>query len=303
MRLRHIEVFHAVMQAGSLSGAAELLNISQPAASKMLGQAEGSLGMLLFKRLPGGLKPTREAELLFVETKHLHTSLENVRRLARNLTTHPGGLLRIGCIPSLGLSLVPQAVARFVRSCPDVSLTIRTDNTETLCTLLLAQEIDIGIAFDPPPMPGIDITALGRARAVYVGPPVETDEALREASAVSSVALAALDPATCIGLDAEDPLGARIVDAFESLDAVATPSKIAVRTYYLARALAEAGVGYTIVDEFTAQAGRPDAPLRAIVPPLSVGVCALTAASHAGSHVRDIWVKQLHAQIDARRAP
>ena len=44
MRLRHVEIFHAVLTTGSLTGAARMLNISQPAASKVLQHAEQQLG-------------------------------------------------------------------------------------------------------------------------------------------------------------------------------------------------------------------------------------------------------------------
>ena len=48
MRLRHIEIFQALLQAGTLTGAAQLLNVSQPAATKLLQQAERELGFTLF---------------------------------------------------------------------------------------------------------------------------------------------------------------------------------------------------------------------------------------------------------------
>ena len=62
MRLRHIEVFHAIMQAGSVSGAAQLLHISQPAVTKVLQHAELQLGLQLFDRVRGKLVPTPEAQ-------------------------------------------------------------------------------------------------------------------------------------------------------------------------------------------------------------------------------------------------
>ena len=64
MRLRHIELFHAVLTTGSLTGAAHLLNISQPAASKALQHAEHQLGFALFARVRGRLEPTRNAQML-----------------------------------------------------------------------------------------------------------------------------------------------------------------------------------------------------------------------------------------------
>ena len=67
IRLRHIEALQAVQKAGSITGAAELLNVSQPAVSKLLRHAQDQLGLRLFERVKGKLVPTREAKLLEVE--------------------------------------------------------------------------------------------------------------------------------------------------------------------------------------------------------------------------------------------
>jgi DNA-binding transcriptional LysR family regulator len=291
MRLRHIEVFHAIMQAGSLSKAAESLCISQPAASKMLAHAERSLGMALFTRTHGALQPTREAQLLFAETKGLHEQLESVRRLAKNLGTHPGGLLRIGCIPSLGFSLVPQTIAAFTRLYPEVSLKIHTHHTDALFAMLLSRELDMGLAFDPPVRPGIDAIELGRARVVYLGPE------LADSQAPGHITLESLGDGQWIGLDTRDPLGARVEARLRELGIEDRAPAIEVGTYYLARALVDCGVGYAIVDEFTASAGRPDVALRPISPALSVGVFALSAASGAGSHAQDRLIEEFRKAL------
>ena len=65
MRLRHIEVFNAVMVTGSVSGAARLINITQPAVSRTLKHAELQLGFPLFERVGGRLVATAEARSLF----------------------------------------------------------------------------------------------------------------------------------------------------------------------------------------------------------------------------------------------
>lgn len=57
MRLRHIEVFHAVMVGGSLSAAARLLNMTQPAVSQTMNSLELQLGFALFQRVKGRLRP------------------------------------------------------------------------------------------------------------------------------------------------------------------------------------------------------------------------------------------------------
>jgi DNA-binding transcriptional LysR family regulator len=57
MRLRHIEIFHAVYTTGSITNAAKLLYVSQPSVSKVLAHAELQLGFQLFKRAKGKLIP------------------------------------------------------------------------------------------------------------------------------------------------------------------------------------------------------------------------------------------------------
>ncbi|MCR6679960.1 LysR family transcriptional regulator, partial [Escherichia marmotae] len=65
MKLRNLEIFYAVMTCATLSRAAESLNISQPAASKALKNAEQKHGFKLFQRVSGKLLPTSEAITIF----------------------------------------------------------------------------------------------------------------------------------------------------------------------------------------------------------------------------------------------
>ena len=85
MRLRHIEVFNAVMLTGSVSAAARLINVTQPAVSRILAHAELQLGFPLFHRLKGKLVPTTEAQTLYPHIERLFTQLDDVQRLANSL--------------------------------------------------------------------------------------------------------------------------------------------------------------------------------------------------------------------------
>jgi len=72
MRLRHIELFHAIYTTGSITNAAKMLHISQPSVSKVLTHAELQLGFHLFERIKGKLIPTKEAEILFGEVDKIY---------------------------------------------------------------------------------------------------------------------------------------------------------------------------------------------------------------------------------------
>jgi len=77
---RQIEVFRTIMRCGTLTSAAQALNVSQPALSQLLLHAEDQLGFPLFRRLRGRLVPTPEAMQLFPEAERLHRDLESFRR-------------------------------------------------------------------------------------------------------------------------------------------------------------------------------------------------------------------------------
>lgn len=76
MRLRHIEIFQAIRQTGSISGAAQLLHVSQPAVTKVLQHAEQQLGFPLFLRVKGKLQATPEALELEHEVDKVSESLQ-----------------------------------------------------------------------------------------------------------------------------------------------------------------------------------------------------------------------------------
>ena len=113
MRLRHIEVFHAIYTTGSVTQAAQILHISQPAVSKSLAHAEQQLGFALFTRDKNKLIPTAEAQALFPEIEHLYRQLHSVKTLADNLQRHDEGMIDVAITPALGFDVIPQAIARF----------------------------------------------------------------------------------------------------------------------------------------------------------------------------------------------
>ena len=85
MNLRQIEVFRAIMLAGSITDAARLLHVSQPGISRMLGHIELQLGLRLFERRRGRLHPTPEAQALYAEVDRVYQGVQRVDEKARDL--------------------------------------------------------------------------------------------------------------------------------------------------------------------------------------------------------------------------
>ena len=111
VRLRHIEVFGAIISTGSAAGAAKLLHISQPAISKILKHAEQSLGFALFIRDKGRLVPTPEAIRLRQELVPLEDQLRRIRRLSTTLAQGAVRPLAIALTPAIAYSVLPRAIA------------------------------------------------------------------------------------------------------------------------------------------------------------------------------------------------
>jgi len=155
MRLRHIEVFHAVMQAGTVSGAAQVLHISQPAVTKLLQHAEAQLGVALFDRSKGKFVPTPEAQRLFVEVDRLQGDLLAVRRLAASLKSGQTQAVRLAATPALGLTVVPAAMARWQLATPGGRCMLSTQHTRELISALLLGEADMALTLQDPRHPGL----------------------------------------------------------------------------------------------------------------------------------------------------
>ncbi|PTN43318.1 LysR family transcriptional regulator, partial [Achromobacter xylosoxidans] len=78
LNFRQIEAFHAVMLAGTTTGAAQMLRTTQPSVSRLLAQVQQASGLKLFDMERGRLRPTREAKDLFDTVQRHFVGLERI---------------------------------------------------------------------------------------------------------------------------------------------------------------------------------------------------------------------------------
>jgi len=245
MRLRHIEIFHAIYTNGSISAAARALNVSQPSVSKMLHHAEDQLGFRLFQIVRGRLVPTDEAHALYRDASELFDRLGSFQQTARNLRNQ-GGLLRLAMVPSLALDMVPQAITRFRRERGNVGFEVHTKHHDELVRSLQERECDIAIAYDPPPHPRLSMTKLAEGELVVLYADASFDPG------EGRLPLTALNGRDVIGVTAAGPLGDVFAVAARTAE-IDYRESISVQTFFVAAALAQLEKGVTVVDEFTAR--------------------------------------------------
>lgn len=149
MNLRQMEVFRAVMLTGSVSGAAELLHVSQPAISKVLAQAVRQSGFALFERVKGRLVPTPEAQQLYQEIDSLWRGVERVRDVSAGLANPQSGMLRLGVSASLASHLVPATLTRLYEQFPRLKSRVEVLIPTIMVDALLDQTAHLGVCLQP----------------------------------------------------------------------------------------------------------------------------------------------------------
>lgn len=291
MRLRHIEVFHAVYTSGSITAAARRLGVSQPSISKVLAHAEQQLGYRLFDRVRGKIVPTPEAERLIGLVSVIYQGIEEVQHVADNLAAFDQKKIRIAMTPSFGIRLVPCAIERYLREQPDIRFEVETLHYHQIVRALNQSRIDMGVVFHPEPMVDIMAEPLARARFVAVAHESHGFGGRR------SVRLEDLEGLPFIGLSVRGPLGQLLHESVDAFDQRFKPL-IIVETYQMAMALVKQGAGVSVIDEVTARSvGADGVSVMQLEPPIHFDVALLHAGSPSLTRPAAAFVAELRDRV------
>lgn len=170
MRSRDLEVYDAVMRAGSVSRAADLLQTSQPSVSRAIAALEQSCGFDLFDRIRGRLVPTREGRMLHAEVERSFSGLERLRQTARSIREMGEGTVRIASLSALGNTIAVKATAIFLRLHPNARVSLQIRTSSAVRDLVASGQVDIGLAADEVSTAGIEHQAFATPRAVCLVP-------------------------------------------------------------------------------------------------------------------------------------
>jgi len=296
MRLRHIEVFNAVMLTGSVSAAARLINVTQPAVSRTLAHAEVQLGFPLFQRNHNRLVPTDEALTLYPHIQKLFACLDDVQRLSATLKSGDDTKeLRVASILALGHEVLPRAMRLFAQQHPKVAVSIKTMHSEQMLAALVLQEADVGFLYGPDMHPALTCEPLKETRVLCVAAKGSLPAPCVERG---SLTLAELAERPVIGLDSTHAVGLAIGQACRDAD-VGLHSPITVQTYHAALALAHHGLGVAVVDGCTAlSADRQRVDVLALEPAIRVQVQAVRPAMGTSSVAVRAFTRAVQQVLD-----
>ena len=146
---RFSEYFIAVAKTGSLRKAADQLFISVSAVHRQIALAEEELGIILFERLPSGLKLTLAGELLYADVLKWQKEFQQTRIRFDEIQGLTRGSIEFGLISALSDGFVMQSVQYMYQNYPWINFNIRVADSEVIARKIIDTELDFGLILNP----------------------------------------------------------------------------------------------------------------------------------------------------------
>lgn len=265
LKFRQIEAFRAVMQTGTTTAAASLLNTTQPSISRLLGQMGAATGLKLFEAERGRLKPTREARDLFDVVERNFLGLDRIEQRVEILRRSGAGTLRVGCTPALALSLMPGVVAAFCRRHPEVHVSLQTQGGHQLWEGVQHGAFDIVLST----MAGVDTQA--RVATLHRGRTVCVMHAQHPLAARARLHVRDLQAQVLLTLPPDDEFQAQFQQLLQAHRVEPAATVETTYSFTICRLAAE-GAGIGIVNPYVASVFARDVRVVPLAPALRVEI-------------------------------
>jgi len=292
MNIKQLEAFRAIMNTGTTTQAAKLLDISQSAVSRLLGQLEKEIGFQLFHRQKSRLIPTPEAMDFIDETDKTFAGFDRLKQYTHNIRNFSSGKLRVMCVPSLSHSFLPDVLSAFLTKYPELSIYFETRATEIVVEWIASGQYDLGIVTLPLEHPGVKAELLAYPKAVCILPP---DHPLCSRDVIVPEDLRA-QPFISIGRRHLSRF--RIDEVFEK-SRIARKAVIETATAGTACALVERGLGISIINPFTATS-RPEGAIvvKPFRPEIRYEFGIISSACQPLSRISKEFIETLHGYLE-----
>jgi DNA-binding transcriptional LysR family regulator len=291
VNFRQVEIFKAVMEGGSVTQAANSLNIAQPSVSKHLKLLEYSLDLTLFQRSGNQLIPTPEGLALFDQVERVYTGLGFLKNFAEDLRNNQFGELSVATMPLIAQKWLPKCIANFIAGHHKVSFSLPVRSSSWIATAVASRLVHFGIGLNPGDRnPGIRVTPLMKLPFVCVMPP---QHPLTEQSMVRLDMLEGHDLISLHSFEGQPVIFERLANDFQS----AGKRKIETFATNVACELVKQGAGVALVDSLTARDSLSDTlTYRLFEPKVAMEICIMTPEhwplSRISSNLIDVMMEQ-----------
>lgn len=243
---RGLEAFHAAMKTGSVSAAAELLSISQPAVSRLIRDLEAHTQLNLFKRSGNRILPTDAARALMNDVDRAFVSLSAIEAGIHRLKRGIFGNITVSAMATLATTIIPDAIARLYREDAGFGIEVQSARTSNIIPMVARGEASLG--FISPRRVEAEVSVIRNDSVAYrcimcADDPLATRQ---------EITLDDLGEREFVGF-ASTTMTGRTLDRIFS--AMKSPPRVQLRAHLseTASALVRRGCGLSIVDPFAAR--------------------------------------------------
>lgn len=248
MDLKLLDSLRAVMENQSVTGAARILGLTQPAVSAQIARLESQVGFELFERTGGRLKATEQGRRFYGEVRTVLESLDALSKTASNIRSGETEALTVASHPGASTSLMPGVVAQLFDQQPNARVSLINRTSEEVARIFEAGGADIGIAEWPIHIQGVELKRYEIPCVAIVSP----DDPLAKNAVLTP---ADLSGRPFIAMSETRLIGHRIRGLFG--DSRAQYAPIADSEYFSTICgLVAAGCGVSIVDRISALSFR-----------------------------------------------
>jgi DNA-binding transcriptional LysR family regulator len=243
---RQVEAFRAMMLTGSVTDAAKLMAVTQPAVSRLLRDIQALLKMELFERRGSGLVPTAAATALYMEVERSFVGLDRITAAAEEIRGRRTGTLRIAAMPALSNGYLPRLAGRFLKERPNLNLSFVGVISPIVIDWVLNNQCDVGFAEVPIAHAGMPSVRLPPLPRVAILP---TDHRL---AAKPTLVPRDFEGETFVSLSA-GTTGRHLIDQVFNREDVRRVLRVETTLSEIMCGMVSSGLGVGICDPFTAR--------------------------------------------------
>ncbi len=149
LKMSHLRMIVALEEHETVSAAAHVMNISQPAASRMIGEMETLLDARLCERLSRGVRLTPLGQSLARHARSVLLQLLQAEQEIIDMRTGRSGSVALGAVTAPAIDLAAPAIGKIRSIFPRIELNMKIDTSNALARELLASRLDFIIARVP----------------------------------------------------------------------------------------------------------------------------------------------------------
>ena len=243
---RQVEAFRAMMLTGSVTEAAKLMAVTQPAVSRLLRDFQALLKMELFERRGTGLVPTAAATALYMEVERSFVGLDRITAAAEEIRGRRTGTLRIAALPALANGYLPRLAGHFLIERPNLNLAFFGVISPIVIDWVLNAQCDVGFAEVPiahAGLPSVKLPALARVAVLPAGHRLCAKQALMPGD---------FEGETFISLSAGST-SRHVIDQIFHREDVRRVLRVETTLSEIMCGMVSSGLGVAICDPFTAR--------------------------------------------------